>query len=158
FVYTDAEFRVMVREIQVFRPKKPAAFVFGVLRPNGRVDAGRCELLVKAAGEVPCVFHRAFDRTTGVGETLDLLTELGVVRVLTSGREATALAGSPVIAKVAQLAGKRLKVMPCGRVRPETVAEVVRITGCDEVHGSFAEPVPEEDGAGYRGYQQRVRT
>src|SRR5439155_17870819 len=90
--------------------------------------------------------------------TLDVLTELGFARVLTSGREASALAGSPVIAKVAQLAGDRLKVVPCGRVRADTVAEVVRITGCDELHGSFAEPVPEEEGVGYRGYQQRVRT
>jgi copper homeostasis protein len=158
FVYSEAEFRVMIREVAVFRPKKPAAFVFGALKPNGRVDAERCETLVKAAEGVPCVFHRAFDRSPAVGEALDVLTQLGFARVLTSGREATALAGSPVIAKVAELAGERLKVVPCGRVRADTVAQVVQITGCDEVHGSFAEPVPEEEGAGHRGYQQRVRT
>ena len=158
FVYTDAEFRVMARDVAAFRPQKPDGFVFGLLRADGRLDADRCEALVRAAGGVPCVFHRAFDRTPDVAETLNLLTALGFARVLSSGREATALAGSPVIAKVIALTAGRLKVVPCGRVRADSAAEVVRQTGCDELHGSFAEPVPEEPGLGYRGYQERSRT
>lgn len=158
FVYTDAEFRVMAREVAVFRPKKPDAFVFGALWPNGRVDVDRCEALVRAAGDVPCVFHRAFDRTPEVSETLDVLTKLGFVRVLTSGRESSALAGSPVIGKVVKLAAGRVKVVPCGRVRADSAVEIVRQTGCDELHGSFAMPVPVPDDVGYRGYQEQCRT
>lgn len=158
FVYSDAEFRVMLREIRVFRPNAPAAFVYGVLRPSGQVDAERCRALITAADGVPCVFHRAIDRTPDIAAALGVLSKLGFARVLTSGRESTALAGSPVISQLTRLAGDRLRVVPCGRVRSDSVAEVVRLTGCAEVHASFAEPVPEGDGAGHRGYQQRVRT
>ena len=44
-----------------------------------------------------------------------------------------------------------------GRIRAANVETVVRVTGCDQVHASFGEPVPEEPGRGRRGYPVRSR-
>ena len=158
FVYSDAEVRVMARDVALFLPHKPDAFVFGALRPDGRVDEEACARLREAAGFVPCVFHRAFDRAPNPLTTLDAVHKLGFVRVLTSGRESDVLAGAEVIAALVKHSAGRVQVLPCGKVRAANVADVVRVTGCDQVHGSFAEPVPVGAGTGYRGYPQRSQT
>lgn len=158
FVYDDADFRVMLRDIAHFLPHEPAAFVFGLLRPDGRVDDGPCVELVSRAGPVPCVFHRAFDRVPDQAATLATIRDLGFRRVLTSGQAATALEGSPRIATLMRQAAGRIEILPCGKVRAKDVESVVRVTKCNQVHGSFAEPMPLGEGRGYRGYQQRSRT
>ena len=110
------------------------------------------------AGGLPCVFHRAFDRVPLAGEALEQLIAAGFARVLTSGREATALAGVAEIAKIVKRAAGRIEVLPCGRVRAKDVNEVVRLSGCDQVHGSFARPLQMSDERGHRGYPERSAT
>ncbi len=158
FVYDNPEVRVMARDVDAFRPLRPDGFVFGVLQPDGRVDDVTCGHLVARAGGVPCVFHRAFDRAPDPAEAVEQVARVGFVRLLTSGREATALAGAPEIAKVVKRAAGRVEVLPCGRVRAKEAVEVVRLTGCNQLHGSFGKPLPTPDERGYRGYAQRCRT
>lgn len=158
FVYTASEFRVMARDLETFLPYRPAGFVFGILKANGRIDVDRSGELLQRANGLPCVFHRAFDRTPDLTQSLEDLVVLGFRRVLTSGREATAIAGSKVIAATVTQAAGRVEVLPCGQIRAKTVAEVVRVTKCDQVHGSFATPLVPEEGRGYRGYPARMRT
>src|SRR5437763_13134353 len=94
FVYSPAELRVMARDIDAFLPHRPDGFVFGALVGDGRIDVASVGPLVSRAGGVPCVFHRAFDRAPSLAEALDQLNGAGFARVLTSGREPTALAGA----------------------------------------------------------------
>lgn len=157
FVYTDSEVRVMARDIGLFRHANPAGFVFGALDPDGRVNRDACRRLLDACGDTPAVFHRAFDRTPAVPEALVAVIRLGFKRILTSGREGTAVEGARLIGRLRERAARRIEILPCGKVRAENLEEVIRVTGCDQVHGSFAEPVPAGDGAGYRGYLLRTR-
>jgi copper homeostasis protein len=158
FVYEDADFRVMLRDVELFAPHAPAGFVFGLLTPDADVDADRCRELVRAAAGRPCVFHRAFDRCRDPLEAAKALADLGFVRVLTSGREATALAGAPRIGEWRRAVGDRIGLLPCGRVRAENAAAVLAAAGGRELHGSFAEPVQPGPGKGRKGYPPRSRT
>ncbi|HVK18084.1 MAG TPA: copper homeostasis protein CutC [Fimbriiglobus sp.] len=158
FVYTPYELRTMARDLDAFRLHQPDGFVFGALVADGRIDVASVGHLAARAGGLPCVFHRAFDRVTLAGEALDQLIAAGFARVLTSGREATALAGAGEIAKLVKRAAGRIEVLPCGRVRAKDVSEVIRLTGCNQVHGSFARPLQLPDERGYRGYAERVGT
>jgi copper homeostasis protein CutC len=158
FVYSAAELRVMARDIDTFLPHRPDGFVFGTLVADGRIDAAAVGRLVALACGVPCVFHRAFDRVPQASEAVEQLVAAGFRRVLTSGREATALAGTAEIAKVVRRAAGRIEVLPCGRIRAKDVGEVIRLTGCDQVHGSFAVPARLPDERGHRGYAERSRT
>jgi copper homeostasis protein len=158
FVYDASELAVMKRDIRHFLPLAPDGFVFGVLTGDAVVNLDACRDLIVAARGVPCVFHRAFDRTDDNRRTLEDLVTMGFARVLTSGRADDALAGAQNIAKVRHLARGRIGVLPCGRVRASNVSEILRLTNCVEVHGSFAVPVPESDRPGLRGYVRRSRT
>ena len=55
----------------------------------------------RQAGVRENVFHRAFDVTPDPHEALLTLIDLGVTRILTSGREPTALKGAPLIRALA---------------------------------------------------------
>jgi copper homeostasis protein len=157
FVYSASDVGVMARDIEVFRRLKPAGFVFGVLTPDGSVNREAARLLIEGCGELPAVFHRAFDRVASIPVALEALIDLGFRRILTSGGEPTAREGARAIARVRAHAAGRIEVLPCGRVRADHIAELVKATGCDQVHGSFAEPVPVGEQTGLRGYPQRLR-
>ncbi|MCE9562205.1 MAG: copper homeostasis protein CutC [Planctomycetes bacterium] len=157
FVYSTDEADVMVRDIELCRGAEPAGFVFGVLHPDGRVNRDICRRLLDACGNIPAVFHRAFDRTPALTEAIGAVTELGFRRILTSGREPTAAAGARTIARVRDCAAGLVEVLPCGQVRAENLEQLLRTTGCDQFHGSFSEVVPVGTEEGYRGYGQRMR-
>jgi len=157
FVYTPDEVEVMTRDIQLCKGAQPAGFVFGALHPDGTINRDVCRLLLDQCGELPAVFHRAFDRTPLLGDALSAVIELGFRRILTSGREPTAGAGAQAITRVRNRATGQVEVLPCGQVRAENLEHLLRTTGCDQVHGSFSEVVPIGPENGYRGYGPRMR-
>jgi copper homeostasis protein CutC len=157
FVYPASDIGVMARDIEFFRGLNPAGFVFGALQPDGTVNRAACQLLIEACGGLPAVFHRAFDRVPSVPVALRTLLDLGFRRILTSGGEATAREGARTIARLHGRAAGRIEVLPCGQVRADHIAELLKITGSDQVHGSFSEPVPVGEELGVRGYPRRFR-
>ena len=158
FVYSEYEIAVMKRDIAYFLPLKPDGFVFGILHADATINHNACRDLIVAASGVPCTFHRAFDRTANNLQALDDCVALGFKRILTSGRAADAIAGIRNLTQLAEQAEGRIGLLPCGRIRQDNVAEIVRQTSFREIHGSFAEPIPEGTQDGERGYVRRSRT
>jgi copper homeostasis protein len=134
FLYSDAEFEVMRRDIARAAALGAAGIVLGLLRPDGSVDAARTRLLVEEARPLPVTFHRAIDVSRDMDEAFDTLLALGVNRVLTSGRAATAEEGVDVIAGMVRRAAGRIAVLAGGGIREENLARVVADTGVREVH------------------------
>lgn len=133
FAYTETEFDVMVDDARAFLDAGAAGIVFAALTSRGRIHRGHCSELVKLA-RGKAVFHRAFDFLTDQLAALDELIELGFERVLTSGGATTAEAGTTHLAALVQHAGWQIEVLPAGRVRADTVGDLVRATRCDQVH------------------------
>jgi copper homeostasis protein len=90
FAYSQAEFKVMQRDVDLALQYKADGIVFGILNDEGRVDTDRCRHLVRQVSDRVAVFHRAFDVTPDPFEALEQLFDLGFRRVMTSGQEATA--------------------------------------------------------------------
>jgi copper homeostasis protein len=143
FVHDRDELAVMRADVQALRRLgRPLGFVLGALTPYGDVDVPAMRMLLDACGEAPVTFHRAFDATRDRMAALDVLTDLGVARVLTSGGRTTAAEGAPVLADLVRKADGRVAVMAGGSVRPENVAELVARTGVPEVHLRAGVEVP----------------
>ena len=134
FVYSDAERDVMRRDIAVARELGADGVVIGGLRPDGSVDLALVRLLVDAASNLPVTFHRAFDLTPDLADSLDSLADVGVERILTAGGAPTAAEGAPILAELVRRAGSRLVVMAGGGVREENVRGLVSASGVREVH------------------------
>ena len=137
FRYTPREFATMMRDAELAARHGTDGLVFGVLTADGRVDAARCQEFLEAArqaGVRQTVFHRAFDVTPDPHEALLTLIDLGVTRILTSGREPTALKGAPLIRALAARAAGRVEILPGGGIREDNVEDVIQATGLRQVH------------------------
>ena len=134
FCYSDAEFTVMERDVDFAMQNGAAGVVFGILRPDGSVDVGRCKRLQQFAGGGSTVFHRAFDVVPDAFRALNGLIELGFTRVLTSGQCSTAMEGANLIARLIEHARDRIQILPGGGIRAYNVKDLIRQTGCTQVH------------------------
>jgi copper homeostasis protein len=139
FVYSAAEFRTMQQDCDLALSNGGDGIAFGFLHADRGIDVDRCRQLIRQAGRAQTVFHRAFDNTSDPVTALDQLIDLGVTRVLTSGGRATAPEGAGMIARLVERAGDRIEILPGGGVRAENVVDLIRVTGCNQVHGSFSE-------------------
>jgi copper homeostasis protein len=140
FCYSDAEFEVMRRDIELVRSWGASGVVIGILHPDGTVDGERTRALVETARPLSVTFHRAFDVTRDPYEALETLIGLGVDRILTTGQEGTALEGLEVIADLVRRAGDRVIVMP-GGINQRTAARIVAGSGAREFHFAALSPV-----------------
>lgn len=134
YVLSDDDLEVMRRDIAMARAARAAGIVLGALTPEGRVDREATARLLAWARPMSVTFHRAFDVAPDPFEALETLLRLGVDRVLTSGRGATALEGAETLARLVARAGSGLVVLAGGGIRAPNVAEIVRRTGVAEVH------------------------
>jgi copper homeostasis protein len=151
FVYSESEFDVMIRDIELTRTMGIAGIVTGALDVSARVDVKRTRALVKAAGGLAVTFHRAIDSAADMAVALEDAIEAGVSRVLTSGGASTAQEGVELIAALALQARQRVSIVAGGGIREHTVREVIARTGVHEVHGRLI------DEAQMRGLVDAVR-
>ncbi|PYP64943.1 MAG: copper homeostasis protein CutC [Gemmatimonadetes bacterium] len=175
FVYSEAERDVMRRDVVAARELGADGVVIGGLRPDGTVDLALVRSLIEAAQELPVTFHRAFDLTPSLAESLDSLADAGVQRVLSAGGASTAVDGATALAELVRQAGSRLVVMAGGGVREENVRTLVSVSGVREVHVRLTRltrggeqparrdlrlrrPLPEDEAAWEETDEQRVRS
>jgi copper homeostasis protein len=134
FLYSDLEFEIMKADIEQCRQLGCDGVVFGILTSDGSVDKKRCMALKQVAGHMDTTFHRAFDRCKNPFEALEDIIEMGVSRILTSGLEATALLGAPLLASLIKQANDRIVIMPGAGIRPENLRQLIQVTGAKEYH------------------------
>jgi len=142
FLYSDVEFEVMHRDVQVAGTAGAAGLVFGLLAADGSVDRERTARLIEAARPLPVTFHRAFDVSRDLIESLEVLLALGVDRVLTSAGKASVLDDLPLLQRLLGMAGDDAVILPGGGIRPHNVRRLVALSGVREIHigASAVEP------------------
>ncbi len=123
FLYSDAEFRSMLADVEALRGLGVAGVVVGCLTADGVIDEARMSELVEAAGPLAVTCHRAFDMTRDAAEALEALIRCKVGRVLTSGQRDTAMEGAALLAELVKQAGDRIVILGCGALAPETIAK-----------------------------------
>jgi len=134
FLYRGAEVDVMLADIEEARRRGAHGVVFGALTADGSVDRAITEELVAAARPMAVTFHRAFDLSRDLDESLDVLIEIGVDRVLTSAGRPSVVEGLETLARLTARAGGELIVLPGGGIRPDNVARILDVSGIREVH------------------------
>ncbi len=117
-------------------------FVLGVLKSDSTIDIARTRKLVDAAGaEKICTFHRAIDQTVDILAAVEDAIDAGCRRILTSGGATTAEGGADVIQLMIRRSMGRIQIIAGSGINVLNVELVIELTGCDEIHGSFAHGV-----------------
>ena len=136
FLYTHLEQEIMLHDIKVARQLGADGVVFGCLTAEGEVDVPAMKKLMNAVGDMNVTFHRAFDMCRNPKEALEQIISLGCTRILTSGQEANAVKGIPLLKELVKQADGRIIIMPGCGVNPSNILQIAEETGTSEFHFS----------------------
>lgn len=137
FVYSDAEFQQMRKDIILAHKLQVQGVVFGILQDNGAIDTVRTSELVRLARPMQVTFHRAFDECLDPIAGLEQLIIMGIERVLTSGLQETAIEAAPLLAQLVRQAAGRISIMPGSGINSLHLGDLADIVKATEYHGSF---------------------
>ena len=126
----------MLYDIMMVQQLGIQGVVFGCLTCDGDLDMIRMKRLMKAAEPLSVTFHRAFDFCRDPFTVLEQLIDLGCDRILTSGQEANAVQGIPLITELVHRAADRIIIMPGCGINEENIDLIERETGATEFHAS----------------------
>ena len=142
FVYTPDEVEIMLADVEMAARCGADGVVVGALLPDGTIDTSTCMRLANAARNhgLSLTFHRAFDRTSDAFGSLESIVAMGFHRILTSGLSPTALEGAAMLQRLNVAAAGRITILAASGVNSGNAAEIVRLSGCHEVHASARKP------------------
>lgn len=141
FLYSPIEIRTMLKDIETARQAGADGVVFGCLTADGEVDMAVMQELMAASNGLSVTFHRAFDVCRDPRKALEQIIELGCNRILTSGQQANAEAGIPLLKELhAQAAGRIVLLAGCG-VNENNIHRLAEETGIHEFHFSARESI-----------------
>jgi copper homeostasis protein len=134
FLYSDPEYDIMRRDIEVCGEAGANGVVLGILLSDGYIDIERTSKLVDFARPMKVTFHRAFDMCQYPGKGLEDIISTGADRLLTSGQKRDASEGSEMIANLVKQSENRIIIMPGGGIDESNISIIARTTCASEFH------------------------
>jgi len=141
FYYSDDEFAAMQRDVLMAKQLAADGVVLGMLDLDGKVDITRTRQLVDLARPLRVTFHRAFDMSADLRQSVEHIVETGADCILTSGGAPTALEGAATLHGLAEAAGERVIIMACGGIDDQNIRTIVIKTGVREIHVGLRSPI-----------------
>lgn len=136
FLYTDHEFQIIKREVEIYREAGADGIVIGCLTPNGNLNMKQMSELIKTAGKMQVTLHRAFDVCADPLLTYKQASELGIDTILTSGQEKDCLTGMPLLNKLCALQNRTggPHIMAGAGVTPDVIRQFLANTEITHYH------------------------
>jgi copper homeostasis protein len=134
FLYSNTEYDIMRREIDICSECGADGVVLGILRSDGAIDIERTAKLIELAHPMSVTFHRAFDMCSGPIQGLEDVIASGAVRLLTSGQKNKAEEGAELISQLVDQAGERIRIMPGSGISESNISWIAKATGAKEFH------------------------
>ena len=120
FTYSDDEFEIMKRDIELCSEIGFEGIVLGVLHPNFIFNENRFWDLGEMNHGLKMTFHRAFDWVPDPFWALEWIESLGVDTILSSGQQKTALEGIDLLSQLHEKS-QNLTIMPGSGVNTSNV-------------------------------------
>lgn len=148
FTASNTEYEVMRQEILFARDSGMDMVVLGLLHEDRTIDVERTHSLVEMAYPLPVTFHRAFEATSDLEQSLEAVLQTGASRILTSGGQSNAAIGAAAVGRLQQIAGDRISLMLCGGLTPPMVRQVLPVSGVHELHAALRKSIQFDPMAG----------
>ena len=151
FCYSAADFEVMKADAELLLQNGADGIAFGCLNENGEIEENQTRemtgIIKKHHGEA--VFHRAFDCVQDPCKAIEILIDIGIDRILTSGGQEKAVDGIELLAKLQKEYGEKIELLAGSGMNAGNAAELMERTGISQVHSSCRGwlPDPTTEGA-----------
>ncbi len=139
FCYTAQEFETMKSDVALMRELGFPGLVIGMLDEDAHVDVSRMQQIMKLCDGMAVTFHRAFDLCHSPKRSLEVLADLGIARILTSGQQQSAEAGIALLRELNELSTGPI-IMAGAGVRLSNIQKFID-SGLQEVHSSASRQV-----------------
>ena len=136
FVMSEQDLAIALGDISAAQTAGLAGVVIGANQPDGTLNKAALAAMVSAANGMEVVLHRSIDLTPDIGAAAEVIAELGIVRVLTSGGERRAIDGCKRIQQLIEVAAGRFTVMPGSGLTPENIGTLIENLEVSDVHSS----------------------
>lgn len=136
FLYTEHEFGIILRSVELYRQLGAEGVVVGCLLPDGSLDIERMKALREAAGDRSMTLHRAFDMCADPYQALEQAGALGIQTILTSGQKADCTQGRGLIADLVRESAGEVDIMAGGGVGASVIRQMIPATGATSYHMS----------------------
>lgn len=148
FLYTDAEFELLRRQVRRYAAMGADGVVIGVLRADGTLDETRMAELIALAQGAGVTLHRAFDLCRDPFEAMAAAKRLGVDTILTSGQRASCTEGEELLAELVRVSNGTPRILIGAGVNAAAIAALGAATGARAFHLSGKQTL--ESGMAYR--------
>ena len=139
FCYSAAEFHQMLDESEWLLAEAMDGIATGFLTAEGTIDIARCAILRARFPKATLVFHKAFDATLNLSQSLQQLMDCGFDRVLTSGGKRTAAESVEKLKHLRDVAAGQIEIVAAGGIRASNVCSVIARSGCRQIHSAVRE-------------------
>lgn len=138
FCYNELEVETMFLEAQQLLEQGASGLAFGFLNEDATIDEKNTKRMVELIHSYSreAVFHRAFDCVKDPFTSIETLISLSVDRILTSGLEPTAPAGSALLKQLQENYGAKIEILAGCGIRSNNVLELIQETKVKQVHSS----------------------
>lgn len=139
FVYSESEFEMMKKDLEMMKELGTHGVVFGALTSDNRIHREQVTELVKLSEDMETVFHMAFDEIARdkQKEELDWLVEQGITRILTHGGIGGAVYDhADWLKELLDHANGRIEILVGGGVTHENWEELSGILPTNQFHGT----------------------
>jgi len=136
FCYTENEFEIMKRDIQMFKKGGAYGIVIGILRPDGTLDIDKMKELIEEANGMHITLHRAFDVCKDPFATLEEVKKLGINSILTSGQKSKCTEGKKLLKELVEKAEDKIEILIGSGINSSNVEDIIRYTKSYAVHTS----------------------
>lgn len=155
FQYSEAEFKIIKKDIQICKDIGCHGIVSGVLNEDNTIDIKRTQDLIALSKPLPFTFHRAFDIVPKPKKALEQLIKLGVHRILTSGQHPKAIDGLDNLKALKEQAKNRIILLVGSGINSQN-AKTFLDAGFEELHASASKVIHTESSVYFGNTPQTV--
>ncbi len=134
FCYSDYEFEIIKKNVEMFRLAGSDGVVIGILAPDGSMDLERMKQLIEIAKGMHITLHRAFDMCKNPIKVLEQTKALGINTILTSGQKNSCIEGKELIRELVEASRGQVEILVGGGVKPEIARELLSYTKATSFH------------------------
>lgn len=138
FYYTENEFKQMMIEAKDLLENGADGLAFGFLQVNHEIDIWRTKEMVSLIKtyQKEAVFHWAYDCVNDPYNSIEILIDLGIDRLLTSGLQAKAIDGKDLIKDLQAKYGNKIELLAGSGINVTNAHEIITDTGIEQIHSS----------------------